>query len=314
MTAGTTNTVPSIIPKTLPKFLARFSSEESCRNYLVRQQRQGGFNCPSCANTRAYWLERRGTWKCTDCRRHVPMTFGTPMHGSRQPLKLWFHAAYLVASQQPRLSARQLQKQLGIKRYETAWNMLRRLREAMAEPHLDRLSGTVEVDETGLSSHDSSLRPVPIGEGELLILGAAEVRGRGIGRVRLATVENLSSRSLVGFVEQAILPGSSTVLTDDLMGYQPLNCRGYEHASVVKPGTASAVRALPRVHRIFDDLSNWLATTYGRVGADNIGHYLDEYVFRFNRRQQAAASFQSLLGLDEPGGYPQPPPPRRTSA
>jgi len=304
MDAGTTNTVSPVIPKTLPQFLARFSSDEDCRQYLVRQQRQGGFNCPGCGNNKAYWLDRRSIWKCTDCRKQVPMTAGTPMHGSQQPLRLWFHAAYLVASQGPGLSARQLQTALGIKRYETAWRIFGRLRAAMAAPDRDRLSGTIEIDETSLSCRSCSRGAVPPGDGDIIILGAAEVRGRGIGRVRLATVPDLSSPWLMDFVQDAVLPGSSTVLTDDLLGYRPLASKGYEHLCVVKPGTRSAARDLPRVHRVFDDLSGWLATTYRSVGPDKLSEYLDEYVFRFNRRKQAAAGFQSLLGLGAAGGHP----------
>jgi transposase-like protein len=314
MNAETNNSVSEVIPKTLPDFLARFSSEEACRDYLVRQQRGSGFRCPDCGNDKAYWLERRRVWKCTDCRKQTPMTAGTPMAGSQQSLRLWFHAAYLVASQGPSLSARQLQSVLGIRRYETAWNMLRRLRGAMAAPDRDRLSGTVEVDETGLSCRSCSLRPIPTEDGDILVLGAAEVRGRGTGRVRLATARDLSASCLLEFVQETVNPGSSTVLTDDLLAYQPLSSRGYEHISVVRPGTRSAARDLPRVHRVFDDLSNWLATTYRSVGPDHLSQYLDEYVFRFNRRRQAAAGFQSLLGLGVRGVHRQPPPPKATSA
>jgi len=176
----------------------------------------------------------------------------------------------------------------------------------MADPDRDRLTGTVEVDETGLSRRTCSLRSVPPEAGDFLVLGAAEVRGRGIGRVRLAKAEDLSSTGLVDFVREAVNPGSSTVLTDDLLGYQPLTSMGYEHVSVVKPGVRSAARDLPRVHRVFDDLSDWLATTYRSVGPEHLSQYLDEYVFRFNRRRQAAAGFQSLLGLGLQRGYSQP--------
>lgn len=284
-------------PVSLSEFTAAFSTEEACRTYLARCRWPDGFRCPSCSHGEAYWLEARALWKCKACRRQVSVTAGTIMHRSQQPLVRWFLAAYLVATSSSGLSARQLQARLGLKRYETAWAMLRRLREAMAVPERDRLTGTVEVDEvSSVRLRGSGLLSAPPGEGPYVV-GAAEVRGRGVGRVRLGLVPDLSAKSLVGFVQSTVAPGSSTVLTDDLLGYRPLQSRGYEHISVVPPGVTSAVRALPRIYRVFEEAEAWLSSTYQQVGEEHFAHYLDEYAFRFNRRRRPGAGFQALLGL-----------------
>lgn len=288
----------SSFPHDMQEFLHRFGTEESCRNYLAECRWRDGFECPRCGHDLAYFLEARGLWKCRRCRTQTSATAGTVMHRSQQPVQLWFHAAYLVASQSAGISARELQRRLGIKRYETAWSMLKRLRQGMAPPLRDRLTGTVEVDEAlvGLTEDGGPIR-LEEGEGPRRIIAAAEVRGRGIGCVRMAALPDLSAGSLVGFVQSAVAPGVSTVLTDDLLGYQPLTSRGYEHHSVVPPGSESAVRALPRVHRVFSEFTNWLRATYQGVGTEHLDDYLDEFVFRFNRRGRPGVGFETLLGL-----------------
>jgi len=175
--------------------------------------------------------------------------------------------------------------------------MLRRLREAMAFPERDRLTGTVEVDEVGAERlRGNGLLLAPPGEGPYVV-GAAEVRGRGVGRVRLGLASDLSSGSLLSFLQNSVAPGTSTVLTDDLLAYRPLQARGYQHISVVPSGVASAVRALPRIHRVFEQFRTWISTTYLQVGEEHFRHYLDEFAFRFNRRRRPGAGFQTLLGL-----------------
>ena len=130
------------------------------------------------------------------------MTAGTVLHRTRVPLQLWFSAAYLVTTHTPGFSAVQLQRQLGLTRYETAWTMLQKLRRAMVRPERDRICGTVEVDETYVGGVEEGRRGGRQRDSnKSIVVGAVEVRGRGSGRIRLAVVEDLSAASLVPFVE-----------------------------------------------------------------------------------------------------------------
>ena len=119
--------------------------------------------------------------------------------------------------------------------------------------------------------------------------------GRGSGRVRLAVVRDLSAASLVPFVEASVDPGS-TVLTDGWQGYAPLR-KGYDHRPSTVGDPRNASELFPRVHRTFSNLKTWLQGTHHGVGAKHLPHYVDEFVFRFNRRRTPMAAFQSLLGL-----------------
>ncbi|HCP48110.1 MAG TPA: IS1595 family transposase [Deltaproteobacteria bacterium] len=295
--ATTTHAATSAdFPPTIQDFLARFETEEACRGFLAETRWGSGFECPKCGDGRAYRLANRDLWKCRGCRKQISLTSGTLMHKSQQPLRLWFHAAYLVASRPGGISARELQHELGLKRYDTAWTMLQKLRQAMGPPSGDRLTGTVEVDVIPLK--DLPGRPVVRQEARknLFLVAAVEVRGRGMGRVRMELLPDLSASSLVGFVQETVVPGSSTILTGNILGYQPLQKRGYERISVVPPGSKSSVRHLPRVHRLFAQFQDWLASTYHQVGLEHIERYVDEFVFHHNSRHRPVAGLQALLG------------------
>lgn len=135
-------------PHSLAEFQAGFADDEACRRYLMACRWPDGFRCPVCGGTGSYLLATRDLLQCRACRRQTSVTAGTALDRTRLPLPLWFAAAYLAATHTPGFSALQLQRQLGLARYETAWTMLQKLRRAMVRPERDRLSGTVELDET----------------------------------------------------------------------------------------------------------------------------------------------------------------------
>ena len=213
-------------PSTFVEFEERFDTEEACRSYLEKLRWPDGFRCPHCGGSDS-WRTNRGLWMCTGCARQVSLTAGTIFQDTRKPLRLWFLVMWEVISQKNGVSAQGLQRQLGFKRYETAWIWLHKLRRAMVRPGRDRLSGEVEVDETYVGGEE----PGVSGRGaetKSIVVIAAEVRGRGMGRIRLRSVADVSAASLVPFVKEAVAPGS-VVRTDGWMGYKPLKTKGYQH-------------------------------------------------------------------------------------
>jgi transposase-like protein len=284
-------------PRTLAEFQDRFASEDDCRRYLVACRWPNGFRCPRCGGGDAYDLAGRGLLQCRSCRHQTSVTAGTVLHRARVPLRLWFSAAYLVTTHTPGFSALQLQRQLGLDRYETAWTMLQKLRRAMLRPERDRIAGTVEVDETYVGGVEEGRRGGRHRDStKSIVVGAVEVReGGGSGRIRLAVVEDLSAASLTGFVAAAVEPGN-TVLTDGWQGYAPLR-HAYDHRPSTVGDLRNASKLLPRVHRTFSNLKTWLKGTHHGVSAKHLPHYVNEFVFRFNRRRTPMAAFQSLLGL-----------------
>lgn len=224
------------------------------------------------------------------------MTAGTVLHRTRVALPLWFSAAYLVTTHTPGFSAVQLQRQLGLSRYETAWTMLQKLRRAMVRPERDRIRGTVEVDETYVGGIEEGRRGGRQRDSnKSIVVGAVEVRGHGSGRLRLAVVEDLSAASLVAFVEASVEPGS-TLLVDGWPGYAPVR-KTYDYRPYTVGNPKNAAKLFPRVHQAFSNLKTWLKGTHHGVSSKHLPHYVNEFVFRFNRRRTPMAAFQSLLGL-----------------
>jgi transposase-like protein len=217
------------------------------------------------------------------------------MHGTRTPLRLWFWAAYLVATHHPGISAKQLQRQLGLSRYETAWLILQKLRRAMVAPERELLKDEVEVDEFYLGGEEAGLRGGRQRGKKALVGVVIEVRGAGSGRVRLQVLKDASAESLGPFIKATTAPGA-IVHTDGWRGYWGLERIGFEHRprqQKVPPGE----ELLPRAHRAVSNLKAWLHGTHRGVGDPHLQVYLDEYVFRHNRRQTPMAAFQTLLGL-----------------
>ena len=141
-------------PHSLPEFQRLFPDDAACAAYLEKARWGDGFACPHCgtAGEPFHFENRPGVLRCRKCRQNTGLTVGTVMERSHTPLNVWFWAAYLVASQTPGMSAVQFQRQLGLSRYETAFQILHKLRSGMVRPNQDRIGGQpknhVEVDET----------------------------------------------------------------------------------------------------------------------------------------------------------------------
>jgi len=158
-------------------FQERFATEEACREYLFASRWPDGFRCRRCGGSEIGAMHRRRLlWQCKGCGAQTSVTAGTVMHGTRQPLRLWFWAAYLVATHHPGISAVQLQRQLGIRRHETAWMMLHKLRQAMVAPEREPLKREIEADEFFLGGYEEGLRGGRQRGDKALVAVAVEVR------------------------------------------------------------------------------------------------------------------------------------------
>jgi transposase-like protein len=144
-------------PRTLIELERRFVSEEACAEYLTGLRWPDGWVCPRCAGVKA-WQVRRDRWRCAKCRYEMSVTAGTIFQDSHLPLTIWFRAMWQVTSQKNGISALGLQRVLGLGSYKTVWAMLHKLRRAMVRPGRERLSGSVEADETYLGGLEEGVR------------------------------------------------------------------------------------------------------------------------------------------------------------
>ncbi len=209
---------------------------------------------------------------------------------TRTPLTVWFTACWLFATGKDGISALSLKRTLEIGSYQTAWAMLHRLRSVLVRPGRDRLAGVVEVDETYIGGLEAGL-PGGRARGKKVLTGiAVEVREpRGLGRCRMLPLADASAASLHPFVKDHVEPGTR-VITDGWQGFRGLEKLGYVH----ERRSQRAARArdedpgelLPAVHRIASLAKRWLLGTHqGSVDDSHLASYLNEFVFRFNRRR-----------------------------
>ncbi len=283
-------------PRTFGEFLNWFPDDPACALYLAELRWPEGFSCPRCGAstgepTKA-WSTSRGTYVCARCKKETSLITGTIFEGTRVRLVTWFRAAWLVCSSKSGVSAKHLQRELGIS-YPTAWMMLHKLRLAMKRPgrDADRLRGEIEVDESYLGGPTPGGKRGRGAEGKLIVAIAVERmeptddEQRLLGRARIQVIPDVKAKTLLDFVEDTCEPGS-IIRTDGLAGYRNLPSRGYEHHPLaVAKGNDPAHVSLPGVHRVASLLKRWLlGTHHGGWAAQHAEAYLDEFVFRFNRR------------------------------
>jgi transposase-like protein len=289
--------LPEDLPADLPSSVARFGSDEQCHDYLVRQRWPEGFACRACGQRRAWRLKRRHLYECAACGQQHSLLKGTIFEQTRTGLAKWFLAIYLVSSSKGGISALELQRQIGFASYQTAWTWLHKLRRAMVRPGREPLSAQIEADETYVGGTEPGKRGRGAG-GKTVVAGAVESgcgerRGRRLGRLRLAALADASRASLEGFLA-AHLARPAAVTTDGWSGYGGLASQGWHHEAINLSATwGDAALRLPAIHlvprvepRAWLSLARrWLLGTHqGAVRPKHLPAYLDEFVFRFNRR------------------------------
>src|SRR5919202_4003937 len=277
--------LPDDLPQDSMEFNDRFGTDEQCQEYLVQARWPDGFRWEGRGHGDACTLRTRMAYECTACGKQHSLLAGTVLERTKTGLARWFLAIYLVTSSKGGIAAAELQRQLGFGSYQTAWSWLHKLRKAMVRPDREPLAGRVEADET----YVGGLRPGKRGRGaagKTLVAGAVETDragGRRLGRLRLAVVPDASAASLEGFLGAAVA-APAAVATDGWGGYAGLPAKGYAHEPV-DPGVPEAALRLPGIHLVFGLAKRWLlGTHHGAVSTKHLPAYLDEYVFRFNRR------------------------------
>jgi transposase-like protein len=282
-------------PMTFDEFVKQFSTEEQCRDYLFHLRWKDGFKCPRCG-CEEYRPLRLTLYDCKKCKYQVSVTAGTIFQDTRTSLRTWFTAIWWITTQKYGASAEGLQQVLGLGSYETAWTWLHKIRKAMVRVDREKLTGLVEVDEAYIGGEEHS-GSTGRGTGNKVIVAIAvelqdyeNEKKQGLrkpGRVHLAVIQDTSGESLKPFVTDNIEKGSE-IITDGWSGYSFVEGSGYKHTVVVQSKKKEDENPLPHVHLIISLLKRWLLGTHqGAVSEKHMQAYLEEYTFRFNRRNAA---------------------------
>lgn len=260
-------------PKTATEFERRFATEEDCRDYWIEARWGGTPACARCNSTRVWSVHEGRHFECAECGHQTSLTSGTLLDKTRKPLKTWFRAVFEISSRKNGISAKELERIMGFGSYKTAWTWLHKLRTAMVRPEREPLGEAVEIDEALVGSTRG---------GKSLVLVATETDGR----VRMAQADNNDAETIKCFADREVAP-KAAVTTDGHKGYNTTSLGEREHAAVVQTKAERAEDdALQRAHWAISLLKRWLFGTHGSaVGMKHLQAYLDEYVFRYNRRK-----------------------------
>jgi transposase-like protein len=273
-----------------------FPTEESCLDWLRDYLYPDGITCPNCGEvTKHHRMKSRPSYSCDRCGHHEHPMAGTIFQDTRTPLRSWFHAVFLMASTRCGISAKQLEREIGVT-YKTAWRMFKQIRTLLAEDVSD-MGGTVEADETyigGKRHGKAGAKRGRPGKGshKVPVFGVVE---RG-GRVMAVTVPNVRKATLMPHIEERVLP-STTIYTDELNSYHALARTGYQHRRV---NHSERIYVSGDVHTntiegFWSLLKRSIGGTNHAVSSKYLQTYLDEYTYRYNHRRDATPMFVGML-------------------
>ncbi|MBX3114441.1 MAG: IS1595 family transposase [Fimbriimonadaceae bacterium] len=271
------------------EFEKQFPDDDACLEWLKDFLYPAGITCPICERvTKHHKVKNRKSYSCQNCGHHVHPTAGTIYHKSSTPLRLWFRAVFLMSTTRCGISAKQLERDLGVT-YKTAWRMFKQIRSMlMDEP--TKLSNEVEVDETYVGGKTKgkpgrSSKKVPV-------VGAVQ---RG-GRVTAKAIDKVTKAELIDIITTNVEPGT-VVYTDEYPAYKALPTHGYDHYSIPhwrKIYVDGAVHT-NTIEGFWSLFKGGLKGVYKHCGREYLQTYVNEYAFRYNRRGSEVPMFHHFM-------------------
>jgi transposase-like protein len=271
-----------------------FSTEDKCREFLVRLRWPKGIACPRCQHTAISTLKTQGKFECAKCCYQFSATAGTIFHDSRLPLEKWFLAVLLTVEAKKGVSANQLKRMIGVS-YKTAWYLSHRIRAAMKGADTSKLSGLVEVDETYIGGKRRGVVKGGGMDNKTMVLGALE---RG-GQVRLRVDKRADHKTLRRFITQHTADETKIIFTDDWQGYKGIGDHNTKHETVnhSKEEWVRGIAHTNSIEGVFSLFKRGVVGSYHNVSAKHLPAYLDEFTFRFNRRRKSDLFADTLKHL-----------------
>ncbi|MEO0419825.1 MAG: IS1595 family transposase [Pseudomonadota bacterium] len=287
-------------PLTTAAFFRMFPDDETCLNHLFEVRFGQGHACPKCErDSKWHRIKAERAYSCQWCGHHLHPTVGTPFEKTRTPLQLWFYAIHLFTTTRHGVSAKELERQLGVT-YKTAWRMAKLIREHMADVDGDTPIGgpfkTVEIDETFVGGHRRNGQG---GKGKTVVFGMLEKGGDVVTEV----VTDRKSGTLLPHVVKHV-QAHSEVHTDEHRAYGGLSTiKGYWHKQVnhsegqYVSGTGTTVNA---IESFWSHLKRSIQGTHTSVSPKYLGTYTKEFEYRFNRRNRPETMLPELLSTFRP--------------
>ncbi len=284
----------------LPELIEKYGSEEKCRTLLAELRWPNGVECPRCESRKISRIKKRNQYECDGCRYQFSVTAGTLFHDSHLPLWKWFLAVFLIAESKKGMSAKQLERVLGVS-YKTAWHLSHRIRAAMGGDPQGPLGGIVEADETWIGGEqrnkyanrrEASRKRF---ENKALVVGAVE---RG-GEVRLRLESKADRETLHGFLGEVVAGDAEAIYTDSHRSYRGLADANTRH-EWVNHSREEWVRGdvhTQTIESVWSLFKRSIIGSYHHLSVKHLPAYLDEMEFRFNNRENPFIFRDTILRL-----------------
>jgi transposase len=284
----------------LMEFKREFPNDAACLEFLWRERYAPDghtAHCPKCDRERRFHrVKSRPSYSCDTCGHHIHPTAGTIFHRSATSLDLWFYAFYLMTSSRCGISAKHLERELGVT-YKCAWRMFNLIRNKLMAEDDGPLFGTVEVDETSVEGkprkHMTRSDAARYRERSRATVVAAVERG---GRIKATVLESRRGPALPNQVIEWVRP-ESIVYTDEWPAYNPLVGHFAEHSRVRHSSGEYVIGDwhTNTVEGFFGNLKTGIRGNYKKVSRRWLQGYLNEFCWRYNHRRDDLAMFRALL-------------------
>jgi hypothetical protein len=291
-------------------FTEKFPDEESCKLKFKEMREREGITCRKCGHDSHYWKRDKEMYECKRCGTRMSLKSGTVMHKSKLSFRYWFIAMHLLTSTRKTFSAKEIQRQLGHKRYQPIWHMMHKLRNAMGKRDANyELCGEMELDDGFFStpvSKDEKNEPLKRGRGsqkktKVLVMTESESvdqpkkgkKSRKVGHIKMKVIEDLKANTIDSVVDECVSP-QAHVKTDDSTSYVGLSKKVEQHISkvILKKDVNNE---LPWVHIAISNAKGWLLSNFHKINKEYLQYYLDEFCYNFNRRYMIENLFDRLL-------------------
>ena len=290
---------------TIQQFNEMFPDDDACLEVLKNMIYPDGVTCRTCSEIRPHHRRMgRKQYSCDYCGTLVAPLAGTIFEKSTTPLKSWFYAMHLIASTRCGISAKQLERELGVT-YKTAWRMFKKIRELMADDS-GMFSGEVEIDETYVGGKERGVMGRPGKKSKKTpVVGIVE---RG-GKVAALVTPDVKRRTVMPIIHSKVMP-RSMIYTDDYKVYNPLSKTGYEHKRIAHSEKVYVVGDIHTntIEGFWSLLKNGIRGVYHSVSSKHLQSYINEYAFRYNHRKDEApmyALIESQIRQVRSGRYGQ---------
>lgn len=273
------------------EFNKRFSNNEDCYEYLIEWKWRKGFSCSRCGCTesnkgRTYYHRR-----CKKCSYDESMLANTVFHGIKMPILKAFHMIFRLTVKKKGMSTTELGAEVGVEQ-KTAWLFKRKIQVAMHQDDHDKLNGKIDVDETLLGFHTGRAQGGRSLEKRKALMVAVEILADGrTGNLRMEHIENFKAETLKYAIKKMI-GSSGQIRSDDYCSYHTLKSQGMD----ITIERSEKGKAFEELHRQIMQFKNWLVGIHHRWSKQHLFAYVDEYIFRFNRRNNREIIFNTVIG------------------